>query len=174
MRVVKTSGAPTSSDFLFEGAGQGCTFVLTAELYERVRRFLAAQRPLTSQLHYHDWLVYALARSWRLQWCFDPKPSMRYRQHEGNDTGARGTPGGITRRLSLIRRGWYRKQLQAIAAFCQAAAPDNPTVLAWQRQFSRPGGWDRRLQVARFCLGGGRRRVRDNLVVVFAALCGWI
>ena len=173
-RLVKTSGAPTSSDYLFEGAGQGCTFVLTAEFYERVRRFLATHQGLTAQLHYHDWLVYALARSWGLEWCFDPEPSMRYRQHTDNDTGAKGTLAGIARRLSLIRHGWYRNQLRAIAGLCQAAAPANPTVLAWLQHFSRPQDWRRRFQIVRFFLCGGRRRTRDNLVAVFAALCGWI
>jgi rhamnosyltransferase len=173
-RLVKPSGAPTSSDFLFEGAGQGCTFVLASDFYERVRRFLGTHRGLTAGLHYHDWLVYALARSWGLRWCFDPEPSMRYRQHDRNDTGTRGTLSGTTKRLSLIRRGWYRAQLRIIAGVCQAAAPANATILTWQNHFSAPQGWRRRLQIIRFCLDGGRRRAHDNLIAVFAALCGWI
>src|SRR5262249_29950555 len=122
---------PTSCDFLFEGAGQGCTFVLTAALYEKVRSFLAANQPLTRSLHFHDWLIYALARSWGQPWYFDARPSMRYRQHAGNDTGARGTLDGIVRRLARIRDGWYRTQLRTIATACAAAAPGNDTVNAW-------------------------------------------
>jgi rhamnosyltransferase len=173
-RVLKPSGLPTAADFLFEGAGQGCTFVLTAALYGNVRRFLAAHHPLTRQLHYHDWLVYALTRSWDLQWCFDAHPSMKYRQHEGNDTGARGTLGGVMRRLARIRDGWYRTQLHTIAAACAAAAPDNGTVRAWRHEFLQPDSLRRRLRVAGLCLRGGRRRTRDNLTVMFAALRGWI
>jgi rhamnosyltransferase len=173
-KILKPSGAQTASDFLFEGAGQGCTFVLTAEFYERVRGFLGTHPELTGRLHYHDWLVYALARSWGLQWCFDPNPSMRYRQHGANDTGARGTLGGIARRLSLVRQGWYRTQLQAIAGLCAAAAPANATVVGWHARFVRPDCWRRRLQIARFCLLGGRRRTRDNMIAVLAALSGWI
>jgi rhamnosyltransferase len=173
-QVLKPSGAPTASDFLFEGAGQGCTFVLTSEFYERVRRFLADHRDLTRRLHYHDWLVYALARSWGLRWCFDEEPSMKYRQHDGNDTGARGTLNGIVKRLSQVQKGWYRTQLQAIAGLCAAAAPCNATVANWCAALLRPDGWRRRWQVARFCLQGGRRRRRDNMIAVFAALCGWI
>ncbi len=148
--------------------------MLTAEFYERVRRFLEGHRDLTRRLHYHDWLIYALARSWGLRWNLDAQPSMKYRQHEGNDTGARGTLHGIGRRLALIRQGWYRTQLHAIAGLCAAAAPTNGTVAAWCAALLRPDGWRRRLQVARFCLEGGRRRKRDNLVVLVAALCGWI
>lgn len=173
-RLLPPSGAPTAADFLFEGAGQGCTFVLTATLYEQVRRFLGSHRPPAGTLHYHDWLVYALARAWNMQWCFDIQPSMEYRQHAGNDTGARGTLDGIVKRLARIREGWYLTQLRAIAAACAAAAPDNGMVRAWQDELLRPDSWKRRVRIARFCLRGGRRRTRDNLTVVFAALCGWI
>ena len=172
--ILKPSGTPTASDFLFEGAGQGCTFVLKAEFYERVRRFLTRHWELTRQLHYHDWMTYALARSWGLRWCFDAKPSMKYRQHGGNDTGARGTLNGVVRRFSLVRQGWYRIQLRAIAEMCSVAAPANAVITAWCSEFLRPDCWRRRLHIARFCLIGGRRRTRDNIVAVFAALSGWI
>lgn len=173
-RVLKLSGTPAASDFLFEGAGQGCTFVLTADLYERVRRFLVTDGELTRGIHYHDWLIYALARSWGLHWCFDAQPSLRYRQHAGNDTGARGTRKGVARRFSRIREGWYGVQVHAIAAVCRAAAPSNTTVLAWHCRLEQADGWRKRLAIARFCLSGGRRRTRDNMMVVLAALCGWI
>jgi rhamnosyltransferase len=173
-QVLRLSGLPTASDFLFEGAGQGCTFVLTAALYERVRGFLATHAELTHGVHYHDWLVYALARSWELRWHFDSQPSMRYRQHTHNDTGARGTVGGIVRRLARIRDGWYGAQVRAIAGVCEVAAPANTTVVAWQRRLGQADGLRRRLAAARFCMAGGRRRARDNMMIVLAALCGWI
>jgi rhamnosyltransferase len=173
-RVLKLSGMPTASDFLFGGAGQGCTFVLTADLYERVRGFLVTGAELTRGIHYHDWLVYALARSWGLHWCFDAQPSVRYRQHAGNDTGARGTRKGVAKRLSRIRNGWYGAQVRTIAAVCRDAAPSNATVLAWHRRLVQADGWRKRLAIARFCLSGGRRRTRDNMMVVLAAFCGWI
>jgi rhamnosyltransferase len=173
-RVLRLSGMPTTADFLFEGAGQGCTFVLTINFYERVRRFLLTGADLTHKIHYHDWMVYALARSWGLSWCFDAQPSLRYRQHGGNDTGARGTLQGVVTRLERIRHGWYGSQLRAIAEVCRAAAPDNATVLAWQRSLLQPDSLRRRLTIARFCVSGGRRRARDNLMAILAATCGWI
>ncbi len=172
--ILRPAIAPTASDFLFEGAGQGCTFVLTTRFYDRVRRFVTTHRELTSRLHYHDWMVYALARSWGLGWHFDEKPSMRYRQHGGNDTGARGTLDGVVRRFALVQQGFYRTQLDSIAGVCATAAPANTTVAAWRTEFRQPDGWRRRLQLARFCLRGGRRRTRDNLIAVLAALRGWI
>ena len=173
-RVLKLSGMPTASDFLFEGAGQGCTFVLTADFYERVRRFLATQAELTNRIHYHDWLVYALARSWGMQWSFDPVPSVLYRQHDTNDTGARHSLAGITRRFSLIRQGWYRGQLSAIAQLCLAAAPASPAIRAWNSILLQSDSCRRRLRIAGFCLGGGRKKSLDNAVILFSALAGWI
>jgi rhamnosyltransferase len=173
-RLVKISGAPTASDFLFEGAGQGCTFVLTADFYERVRRFVLIHRELTLCIHYHDWLVYALARSWGLRWYFDPQPSMRYRQHAENDTGARGTFKGMMKRLSRIQDGRYRMQIGLIARLCSKAAPLNPTINAWVTVLAQPACWSRRWRMATFCLRGGRRRMRDKLVVVFCIIAGWI
>jgi rhamnosyltransferase len=171
--ILRPSGAPTCSDFLFEGAGQGCTFVLTAGFYGRLRHLLS-RRELTCNLHYHDWAIYALARSWGLRWSFDPEPSMHYRQHASNDTGARGTLSGISKRLQLIRRGWYRSQLLAIAELCSTAAPANATVATWRGALLQPDGWRRRWRTARFCLRGGRRRRRDNVMLVLAALAGWV
>jgi rhamnosyltransferase len=173
-KVLTLSGTPTRSDFLFEGAGQGCTFVLSNGLYERARRFLIDHAQVAHGVHYHDWMVYALARSWGLVWCFDARPSMRYRQHATNDTGGRGTIEGVTRRLTLIRNGWYGAQLRAIAEVCRTAAPSNETVLAWHRILMQADGVRKRLAAMRFCVSGGRRRTRDNVVVALATLCGWI
>jgi rhamnosyltransferase len=165
---------PSKSDFLFEGVGQGCTFVMTADFYRRVRAFLSERTDLTLKLHYHDWAIFALARTWSLRWQFDPTPSMLYRQHSDNDTGARTTLAGVRKRLNLIRSAWYGTQLQSIAELCSAAGPDNPTVAAWRRTLHRQPGCSRRLAVSKFCLQGGRRRWTDQAILVFCASAGWI
>jgi rhamnosyltransferase len=174
-RVLRQAERRTLSDFLFEGAGQGCTFVLTAALFCRIQRFLrdgcAAGTPL---IHYHDWAIYALCRSWKEPWVFDPSPNVRYRQHGANDTGARQSPEGLTKRLRLIRNGWYRVQLEAIARLCRAAAPRDATIARWQDLLALPPGWARRRRIAAFCLEGGRRRGVDRAILVGAALAGWI
>ena len=168
--VLKQLGIPTSSDFLFEGTGQGCTFVLSVQFYERARQFLLENPQLSQPIHYHDWALYALVRAWGLRWSFDPHPTVRYRQHGGNDTGARISANGIARRLRLIRQGWYRQQLRAIGDLCFAAAPGNPTVTAWRAVLAARN----RLQTAGCCIRGGRRKRVDNAILVLAALAGWI
>jgi len=168
--VLRQVTAPTSSDFLFEGIGQGCTFVLSAQFYERARRFLIGHTALTRLVHYHDWALYALARTWGLHWSLEPHPTVRYRQHGSNDTGARNSADGIARRIRLIRQGWYRQQLSAIADLCFAANPSNTTVATWRAVLVARN----RLRTAHFCIRGGRRKKIDKAVLILAALAGWI
>lgn len=172
--VLSQKGRATVSDFLFGGIGQGCTFVLTAEYYGRTRDFLTHNTALTRDIHYHDWALYALARAWSLQWSFDPTPSVVYRQHGQNDTGAKSSLAGVRKRIGLIRRGWYLNQLQAIARLCSTANPSQPVVSAWGSILSAPRTWSRRVRIVKFCLLGGRRSAADNCVLLFAALAGWV
>jgi rhamnosyltransferase len=172
--VLTQSSRATRSDFLFGGMGQGCTFVLTRDFYARVQEFLAGNSSVTRDIHYHDWALYALARTWGLAWIFDPTPSVRYRQHDRNDTGARASFTGHWRRLMLIRRGWFAGQLRAMAALCAAADPANVVVSNWRSTLLAPSSWSRRVELAKFCMSGGRRSFRDNAMLVTAALAGWI
>lgn len=164
----------TAVDFLFEGAGQGCTYVLRRQFYTRMRDFARRHRRLTERVRYHDWMVYALARSWGNTWLFDSSPSMSYRQHEHNDTGARWTLPGLAKRFDRIRRGWYRDQLGAIASICAAAAPGNPAIERWTRMLLADEIRHRQVRIALFCLRGARRRRLDNVAIAAAALAGWL
>lgn len=173
-RLIELAAAQGPADFLFEGAGQGCTFVMSRGFYERARQFVGQHPDLTQRVQFHDWMLYALARAWGLEWVFDPLPSIKYRQHGGNEIGARGMPAGAAKRLQRIRNGWYHGQLQVICEICAAAAPGSKLIAGWRELLMHPGGWRRNAQVARFCLRTGRRRPRDNLVLALAALAGWI
>lgn len=172
--VLRQVELPTRSDFLFEGAGQGCTFVLTGSFYIRLRQFLIHNSGQTELLHFHDWAIYALSRAWGLTWAFDQRPMIRYRQHGNNDTGARASIAGITKRLRLIKVGWYRRQLVTIAQICGAATVDNSVIAEWRRLLAMPRGIVRKARIVRFCLAGGRRRVLDNTILIVSALAGWI
>lgn len=164
----------TRGDFLFGGIGQGCTFVVTADFYAHARDFLIHHQAITHHIHYHDWALYALARAWNLSWIFDPVPSVQYRQHATNDTGARMSLAGLRRRLSRIRSGWYSEQLHSIAEMCATASPPTGIAAAWSSIFTAPQSWTRRFRVAAFCIYSGRRSTVDNFVLVLCALSGWL
>ncbi len=166
-RRLSQVAAITRADFLFEGAGQGCSFLLTRAAAVRVQRAVRAQATLLPALHYHDWAVYAAIRAFDLEWVFDPQPRLDYRQHQANDTGARASGEGVRRRLALIRSGWYRAQVEAITAWVAALRPDHPAVNGWR---ACPG------RFARVCwlLRNGRRRPADRAVQLVAAAVGWL
>jgi rhamnosyltransferase len=173
-QLIRLSGRPRTTDFLFEGAGQGCTFVLSSTFYERARHFIATQPHLTEDLHFHDWGIYALARAWKLPWLFDPRPSLIYRQHDRNDIGSRGSLRGARKRLALLRSGWYRAELERICVLCSAAAKEDPTISTWRSLLLQQAGWRRTVRLAWFCFRGGRRKGLDNAILTVACLAGWI
>jgi rhamnosyltransferase len=161
------------ADYLFEGAGQGCTFVMTPQLFVAVRRALDVGRNLIGAIHYHDWTVYALARSFGMGWHVDPVPVMTYNQHAENDTGARTSVGGVARRLAQIRVGWYRDQVNAIAAFVRRVNPDDLNAIAWEHLSARTtvAGVASRFG---FVIAKGRRRLSDRLIQAIAVICGYL
>ena len=172
-RVKPLSQRPDqrSADYLFEGAGQGCTFVMTVELFTTVQRALASASGWLPSVHYHDWLVYAIARSLGRSWHFDPRAVMTYHQHAGNDTGARSSMTGVARRLVLIRRGWYERQVDAVVAVVRHVNPSDQNASRWYelRSEAGPTGFVRRLV---FVLLHGRRRLLDRLILGLAVLTG--
>lgn len=174
-RTLGQSLRRTVADFLFEGVGQGCTFVGTARLFGEVRELLRRHPEISRGVHYHDWLVYALARTWSRKWIFDPTPQMDYAQHGANDTGARSSSGGVRRRLSLIRSGWYRAQVQAIIHACLVADARARDVLLVQRLMQRAeSSWWDRARWCSFLLRHSRRRLVDRLILTSAAAFGYI
>jgi rhamnosyltransferase len=172
--ILRQQARLTCSDFLFEGAGQGCSFVLHTSFYMQVRHFLLSHRVLVSDVHFHDWAVYALSRTWGRRWIFDPRSFMLYRQHAGNDTGARSSLTGVRKRLNLIKTGWYSRQLRSICAVCRDANPSFSMVSKWYELMCSPPGTMRKIRMIRFCLRGGRRSRFDNAILLGAIAAGWI
>jgi rhamnosyltransferase len=87
-------------DHLFESAGPGCTFVLTKRLALSLQEFLKGGQ--FDQLdNYHDWLIYAYARSNGFKWYIDSHQGVEYRQHNANVFGANV---GIRAFISRIHR----------------------------------------------------------------------
>lgn len=176
-RTATLQQSPTIrfADFLFEGAGQGCTFVLTRQLFDTVRTFLLEHAAETTSLHYHDWLIYALARTLSRSWVYDQTPRMLYRQHPGNDTGAQSSLKGVGRRIQLIQSGWYRSQIVSIVTLCRIANPESDAAIRVESLMSASGrSFVRRIGWSFFTLRNSRRKLRDRLIVFAAALVGWV
>jgi rhamnosyltransferase len=173
-KVTSQDPVTKGADFLFEGAGQGCTFVLTRAFFQRVRQFCIDHHTPVESLHYHDWLIYLLGRAWGSPWYFDAAPNMRYRQHDGNEIGSRGGLSSITKRLELVRNGWYRKQVLAASEIFMLANAGHGMVQRALGLLRAKDSWGRRSRLALFCLTNGRRRLSDRGVLILAALAGWL
>jgi len=173
-RVLDQNASIRAADFLFEGAGQGCTFLLRLKLFLRVQRFCNEHHSESEALHYHDWLIYLLARAWDLPWYFDASPLLRYRQHGGNEIGARGSMSAINRRLNMLKDGWYRTQVRSAIRIYRLAGGKHKSALSLSALLESPPSLRRRIGLFFSVLMHGRRRLIDRGVLAASALIGWL
>lgn len=173
-KTVPQDARIRGADFLFEGAGQGCTFVVRTALFLQAQAFCKEHVAVAENLHYHDWLIYLLARAASLNWYFDQRPWLRYRQHGGNEIGSRGGLQAVRRRLEMIRNGWYRNQVSAALKAFNRVEEQNPVVNRFAQVFNRPDSVSRRIELLYFLSRHGRRRNVDRIVLAVAAAAGWI
>jgi rhamnosyltransferase len=115
-RYVMKSQAQREWDYHFESGGPGNTFVLPVDEARRLRANLKSKdSKLLSQVALHDWLIYALVRSYSGQWFIDTYSGVDYRQHETNVIGVASGPTAMRARFELILSDWYRSQILTIS-----------------------------------------------------------
>ena len=155
-------------------AGRCFTFNQTrvTSLHNTVR----THERLFRAFHYHDWLLYLLTRARGRDWIFDDRPGILYRQHEKNELGARGTRLALTKRLTLIKSGWYRHQIATALQIATHVMPssDKARILSFMKVYFREQSISRRLRVAHTILIHGRRRFSERLFVALCSLAGWL
>ena len=173
-KVLTQTGKVRAADFLFEGAGQGCTFVVRTALFAKVQQFCRAQPAQAATLHYHDWLIYLLARVWGYRWHFDTTPMIHYRQHGGNEIGSRSGLSAIGKRLDMIKNGWYLAQVRAAGVlYCTAGGADRRVLEVVAAVEPGRSAWKRLLLLGRV-VRDGRRRLSDRAVLALAVIVGWL
>ncbi len=85
-RIVKKDYPQRRLDYLTEGPGPGCTFLMTPRLVALARRVLA-EVPSASSADFHDSLLYAIGRARGWGWHIEGEPLVDYRQHDSNVFG---------------------------------------------------------------------------------------
>lgn len=98
-------------DFLFEGAGQGCTYVIKSREFLLFQKFCQDNLELIKNFYYHDWLIYLFFRSHKKNWSFYHKYLTKYRIHFENNTGDKYSLLGVFKRLLKVLSGWYLTQI---------------------------------------------------------------
>lgn len=171
--ILAQSSQQRSLDFIFEGAGQGCTFVLPVAGFDVIQQFCRQHAVELLEFHFHDWLIYILVRTAGGSWYFDPEPAMRYRQHENNDMGARGGLASLRRRVAMVKQGWYGKQVALALNIYRIAGGVDARAKALQVTLQAPSSWKRRVGLALISGTHGRRRLADRGALIVFALLGW-
>jgi rhamnosyltransferase len=153
-----------ASDHLFEPAGPGCTYVLSAQLAAAAQRALRRDPQRFEGIGYHDWLLYAFARLHGFGWFIDSEAGVLYRQHGRNELGANLGTAAIARRWGRLTSGWFRGQVLRIATFWPGAPAE--LIARLQRLTVTDRLW---LAVRVRQL---RRRPRDQLALAAMLLLG--
>lgn len=151
-------------DHLFEPAGPGCTYVLAAPLALALQEELRKEPTRFDGIGYHDWLIYAFARTHGYRWVIDESPGVLYRQHAHNELGANFGIPAIARRWGRLKSGWYRGQVARIAG---PWLGQHSEVIARIQRLS----WRDRVWLA-WRSSRLRRRPRDQLALATILLLG--
>ena len=173
-RILRQSSTMRSGDFLFEGAGQGCTFVLPIATFIKVQLFCIENTLTVSKMHYHDWLIYLLVRTWGGKWYFDQEPAMKYRQHANNEIGSRGGISAIKYRIAKVKDGWYRNQILCSMEILDLYRDKDHLLASFENNFRNINTPCRRIKIAKFILLHGRRKFSERIFLTFCAFAGWL
>ncbi len=147
-------------DHLFESAGPGHTFVISKKLVQSLQKFLIKNK-FNKPNNYHDWLIYAYARTHGFKWYIDSYPGVEYRQHATNVAGANIGIKAFVSRANRVLSGegfdfafWLMKELKVHDPFIQSLAPVTRINL---------------IRLA-FKYNHCRRRLRDQVFFFFACI----
>lgn len=173
-KVIQQSQRKSRNDFLYEGCGQGCTCVVRVDVFKKTSDFCKSNPELVETLHYHDWLLYLLTRVYGYRWVFDKKSYVKYRQHNKNEIGVRSGIFSAFMRFQKIRNGWLSKQIIAALKIAKTAnplfTPENARLIKKYGKIN----YLARILLCNHIYMYGRRRHSDRLILVLAALVGWI
>lgn len=127
-RTIKKSYPQMEFDYLFEGPGPGCSFVLKKAFAIALKKDLA----LLKKFDWHDWLIYAYARTNAYKWVIDDASYLLYRQHANNQLGANSGLFAFFKRVSNIYSGYGINQTLAIIQFL--GLEDNTFIKKWYKE----------------------------------------
>lgn len=155
-RLLVQSEKINKYDFLFEGAGQGCTFLIKKELFIKVKKFIKNNFSIIKNFVFHDWLIYIYARGNNHRWRFLRLPLVKYRIHSNNEFGNKYSISGLKKRIILLQNNWYFDQVNLAHQIYKIINPNHTTLS--QLTF---------INSLKFSLLYARRKYTDRLIFVF-------
>jgi glycosyltransferase involved in cell wall biosynthesis len=129
-----------------------------------------------AQVASHDWWMYLLVSGCGGRVYYDPRPTVRYRQHAANLIGSNSHWGARLRRMGLLFRGrfsdWNDVNLVALEAMRAYLTPENQCRLDAFSQARRLGFFGRLAGIKRS--GVYRQTLFGNIGLLAAVLCNKI
>lgn len=114
---------------LVQNLVQGNTVVLNRPALDLVQGALR----LTDRIVMHDWFIYQIVAGAGGTVIYDPRPTLRYRQHDNNVVGAndgwRARFTSLGRMLQGHHSRWSRQTIIALTASAGLLTPDNRALL---------------------------------------------
>ena len=162
-KIIEKNQPQKKFDYFFESAGPGCTFVISKKLAIDLQKFLKNnQNQISHMKQYHDWLIYAFARTNNYRWLIDGYTSMQYRQHALNDFGAHVGFSGFLARVKRVLKGEGFDQVLRLIKMLKLE--NDPFVKQWY-PLSQIGF----IKLA-FYAPQCRRRLREKIYFFFACI----
>lgn len=128
-RTVIKSTPQRKYDFLFESPGPGCSFVMTSSFAMEFQAYIQNKGECLQKLDWHDWVIYAYARSRNYKWFIDKNSYMMYRQHNNNQLGANSGFKQFKKRVNNIVSGYGINQSLITVKFLEME--NNGFVKKW-------------------------------------------
>jgi rhamnosyltransferase len=133
LKILNKSQPLTVVDYLFQSASAGCTYCLSRDAAIVLQESLQGKLEETPEKISHDWISYAVTRSYGFEWVIDDSPRILYRQHMNNAYGANSGFYGVLKKFRLIKNGWYRRNILYVSHLCQINETNRTFVLALRR-----------------------------------------
>lgn len=112
---LKKCGQQTEFDHFFQGASAGCTYVISAALFDSLQKVVQKiDIQKLPDLMSHDWFIYFQARAAGFKWYHDERSFIWYRQHDENVYGAKIGIQGFFSRAALITDGLLKANTQVL------------------------------------------------------------
>jgi rhamnosyltransferase len=115
-KIINKAQNQVRWDYLFEGGGAGCTYLLENNLAVMLQNYLIKNKDIDDKISHHDWFYYAFARARGIKWIIDKRANVLYRQHEANTEGANiGWKAIVYRIKDVIFGNWIKQSFSIIA-----------------------------------------------------------
>jgi rhamnosyltransferase len=132
--ILKKPVKQREMDYLFQGASAGCTYAFSQKAARFLQNKLQStflQLEVTSS---HDWLCYAILRSYGFRWVHDSEAKILYRQHNQNAYGANTSLKKLKKMWTLIKENWYGQNVLLAYQFSSKSKLEQAFL---QKVFSR-------------------------------------